>query len=57
MPTDAPPSQPDPKCKKCGEATALLSFIPRFGERPAYRIFECGACSALTWVAEKVAGE
>jgi hypothetical protein len=21
------------------------------GERPAYRIFECGSCEALTWIA------
>jgi predicted nucleic acid-binding Zn ribbon protein len=42
------------QCRKCGEATELLSFIPHFGERPAYRIFECGACKALTWVAQAV---
>jgi hypothetical protein len=40
------------QCRKCGEATELLSFIPHFGERPAYRIFECGTCKALTWVAQ-----
>jgi hypothetical protein len=27
-----------PKCEKCGAATKLLSFIPRFGERPTYQI-------------------
>ena len=48
------PSHAEPKCEKCGDQTALLSFIPRFGERPAYHIFECGACKALTWIAEKV---
>ena len=44
------------KCEKCGETAELLSFIPRFGERPAYRIFECGACKALTWIAEAIVG-
>jgi hypothetical protein len=53
MPTDVPVA---PKCARCGEATELLSFIPRFGERPAYRIFDCRACSALTWVAETITG-
>jgi hypothetical protein len=28
----------------------LLSFLPRFGETPAYYVFECIACRALTWV-------
>jgi hypothetical protein len=54
MPTDAPISKPESKCEKCGEVTELLSFIPRFGDRPAYHIFECGACKALTWIAEKI---
>jgi hypothetical protein len=54
MPSDSD-QQPNPQeCSKCGAAAELLSFIPRFGERPAYRIFECGACKALTWIAEKV---
>jgi hypothetical protein len=44
------------ECSKCGAATELLSFIPRFGEQPAYRIFECGACNALMWIAEKITG-
>ena len=48
MPTDPLPVQP---CEKCGETAELLSYIPRFGERPALQIFECGACKALTWVA------
>jgi hypothetical protein len=58
MPIDAnaPPRQPDQYCEKCGAATQLLSFIPRFGEQPAYRIFECSACNALTWIAEAVSG-
>lgn len=56
MPTEdaSPAAKAEPNCEKCGGTTALLSFIPRFGERPAYRIFECGACQALTWLAEAV---
>jgi hypothetical protein len=50
----SPPPNAEPKCEKCEGTTALLSFIPRFGDQPAYRIFECDACKALTWVAEKV---
>jgi hypothetical protein len=53
MPMNAPTS---PKCEKCGEATELLSFIPRFGDRPAFHIFECPACGALAWVAQTVTG-
>jgi hypothetical protein len=56
MPTDTPAPQPDPPCEKCGEGVQLLSFIPRFGQQPPYRIFECTACQALTWIAEKVTG-
>jgi hypothetical protein len=55
MATDnASPPQPEQKCERCGAATELLSYIPRFGERPAYRIFGCVACSALTWIAEAI---
>jgi hypothetical protein len=56
MPTHTPPPQPEQKCEKCGAAAELASFIPRFGDRPAYRIFDCSACKALTWVAEAVTG-
>jgi hypothetical protein len=53
MPTDDVPA-PVPPCEKCGATTELVSFIPRFGDRPAYRIFDCAACKALTWIAEAV---
>jgi hypothetical protein len=47
------PSEPEsPACQKCGEATRLLSFLPRFGETPAYYVFECHLCEALTWLRE-----
>jgi hypothetical protein len=54
MPTD---ETGPPKCQKCGDATELLSFIPRFGDRPAYHIFDCSACKALTWIAEAITGQ
>ena len=41
-------------CAKCGAVTELLTFLPRFGDEPAYRIFECSACKALTWIAEAI---
>lgn len=42
--------QQNPACAKCGQTTRLLSFLPRFGETPAYYVFECNACKALSWV-------
>jgi len=56
MPTDAPPPQPEQKCEKCGQPAELVNFIPRFGDQPAYRIFDCPACKALTWVTEAITG-
>jgi hypothetical protein len=54
MPTgDALKPNPLP-CEKCGMATTLAAYIPGFGDRPAYRIFDCTACKALTWIAEKI---
>lgn len=44
------PSEQVPQCEKCGKATRLLSFLPRFGKTPAYYVFECTACKALAWV-------
>jgi len=52
----ASPAQPNPNCTKCGGTTELLSFIRRFGDQPAYHIFDCPTCNALTWIAEKVGG-
>jgi hypothetical protein len=54
MPDDDKAPEPEQKCEKCGQLAGLASFIPRFGDRPAYRIFECGACNGLTWIAEAV---
>ena len=53
MPANAPT---DVKCEKCGEPAALVNFIPRFGDQPAYHLFECPACKAITWVAEAITG-
>jgi hypothetical protein len=41
-----------PRCAKCGGKTALETFLPRFGERPAYRLFECRSCRTMVWIAE-----
>ena len=43
-----------PNCEKCGQATILMTFIERFGDKPAYLVFDCRACNILTWIAEKV---
>jgi hypothetical protein len=52
-----PPLQPNPNCTKCGGATELLSFIRRFGDQPAYHIFDCPTCNALTGLRRRAAGE
>ena len=56
MPIDRPPPEPEQKCEECGQPAEFASFIPRFGDRPAFRIFDCPACKALTWVAEAITG-
>jgi hypothetical protein len=56
MPDDNKTTEPNQPCERCGKATTLATFIPRFGDRPAYRIFDCPACKALTWVAEAITG-
>jgi hypothetical protein len=56
MPTNTPAPLPEQACERCGAATTLATFLPRFGDRPAYRIFDCPACKALTWVAEAITG-
>jgi hypothetical protein len=53
---DSSPASLNPTCTECGQPTNLLTFIPRFGDRPAYRAFECVACNSLEWVAEKMGG-
>jgi hypothetical protein len=42
------------KCAKCGGATELVSVTQPLGERPMFRIFECGSCKAQTWIAGAV---
>jgi hypothetical protein len=39
-----------PNCYQCGQVTALVAVIPRFGHTPSYRIFECHSCHILSWV-------
>jgi hypothetical protein len=31
--------------------------LPRFGETPAYDIFQCNVCNAVQWVAQKIVGD
>jgi hypothetical protein len=39
-------------CGKCGEPTRFLAFIPRFENKfSAGRIFQCGACGYVNWIA------
>jgi hypothetical protein len=53
MPTEETPfPREGPVCAKCGGGTLLITFLPRFGEQPAYRLFECLRCRAMVWVAE-----
>jgi len=53
-----PSEQEVPACVKCGgQTTRLLSFLPRFGETPAYYVFECSACKALTWLRDNAPRE
>ena len=46
-----------PKCGRCGQPTALATVLPRFGETPAYDIFQCNVCNAVRWVAQKIVGD
>ena len=54
MPTDVEAPKSRQVCERCGAVAIFAAFIPRFGDRPAYSIFDCAACSALTWIAEKI---
>ena len=56
MPTQVSPPCPGQRCEKCGEVAVLVNFIARFGDRPAYGIFDCSACKHFTWVAQGEAG-
>ena len=56
MPDDpeSTPSDEAPNCDKCGQPTSLLALIPRFGDQPTYRIFQCDGCRILKWIAEQI---
>jgi hypothetical protein len=30
-----------PNCNRCGRPTTLATVLPRFGDSPAYNIFQC----------------
>ena len=40
-------------CKRCGDRLELLAVIPRFVERPAYKIFSCNRCDVIEWQADR----
>ena len=42
-----------PNCSRCGKPTALSIVLPRYGDTPAYDIFQCNVCNAVQWVAQK----
>jgi DNA-directed RNA polymerase subunit M/transcription elongation factor TFIIS len=44
-----------PNCNQCGKPTNLVTVIPRLGDSPTYRIFECQSCNVLKWIAEQIA--
>ena len=59
-PDETPPDDsPDnsPACKRCGQAIELAAVLPRFGERPTYKIFNCAACGLIDWIAEQISGD
>jgi hypothetical protein len=43
-----------PNCNRCGQPTTLATMLPRFGDTPAYHIFQCNNCNALQWVTQKI---
>jgi hypothetical protein len=44
-----------PNCSRCGKPTTLATALPRFGDVPAYNIFQCNVCNAVQWVNQKIA--
>jgi hypothetical protein len=46
-----------PNCNRCGQPTILVTALPRFGDTPAYDIFQCNVCNAVQWVTPKIAGD
>jgi DNA-directed RNA polymerase subunit M/transcription elongation factor TFIIS len=42
-------------CPRCtGKSLTLATFLPRMGDRPAYRIFTCSVCGLIEWIADQV---
>ena len=46
-----------PNCSRCGKPTALSTVLPRYGDTPAYDIFQCNVYNAVQWVAQKTAAD
>ena len=41
-------------CEKCGGDVRLLTILPRASDHPTFRIFGCGSCSFIRWIAETI---
>ena len=54
MPDDASFAQPERECAKCGAAMEFVAYLPRFGQTPAYRFFECPLCKTMISEPEKI---
>jgi hypothetical protein len=37
-------------CKRCGGGMELVTVLDKFGERPRFKIFCCGACGFCDWI-------
>jgi hypothetical protein len=51
-PLDPPTGRhsPEEPCRRCAETMEFRAIIPRFDNRPTYRIFQCQACGVIAWV-------
>jgi DNA-directed RNA polymerase subunit M/transcription elongation factor TFIIS len=41
---------PEKVCKQCNAIMVLQSTLGRFGDQPAYQIFQCSQCGYTDWV-------
>jgi hypothetical protein len=50
-PPDPPTGRrsPDQPCRQCAKSMEFRAIIPRFDDRPTYRIFQCHACGVTAW--------
>lgn len=43
-----------PLCRRCSKQTELLTVLHRTTEHPTFRIYGCGSCGFVDWVADKI---